>query len=338
MSNQITEKYFDYNFRKEQADKIAKELFKKLKFIPEKNLFSGIIYDADKIGSLVIVGLWQGKKRVLKIQFLKPEFEESRIINLYKKNNRNKFISAPKIFKHEAWGSDRGYGYLIMEYLPGSPIYNSALATNKEMAEFIKVYQYYRQSIKRPFMDLDLIDSSSLVFVTQRINHWTKIAYHKRQLTSEDLARVEKFLIIAGRTLPDIKMRFSHGHFSKNDIHKINKNRYIVTSNLYWSYRPEVYDAVFNIWLDLKSLRDVGAKMEDIEKYIDKWYKQYNKIKYFQKDKYFKKKFYFMMLERIIGAILVDVNNQKYDNKKQQEFLINLFRKLFDKLAQKIYG
>lgn len=47
-------------------------------------------------------------------------------------------------------------------------------------------------------------------------------------------------------------MQFMHGHLTRNDVIK-SSDKYYIFSNLFWSYRPEYYDAVFHLWGSLKT-------------------------------------------------------------------------------------
>lgn len=73
MSNKITEKYFiQDDFSQRETDVLA-QVTAETGFIVEKEIFRGIIYDKNKVGSLIYKGTFDGKPAVLKLQGLKPE-------------------------------------------------------------------------------------------------------------------------------------------------------------------------------------------------------------------------------------------------------------------------
>lgn len=177
-----------------------------------------------------------------------------------------------------------------------------------------------------------------MVFTTQRVSHWAKIAQAKGCLAEVEVKNVEKFLSLAGRHLPSIKMEFMHGHFTYNDIFKISDNEYVLMSNLFWSYRPEFYDTTFHLWAGIKSLRDQNVNVEQVIEYLQKWREEYKKLPVVTQNPDFDRKFDMLMAERCIGALLVDIQNQHYDNNRSNltGYLTELFRNLFKHFANKL--
>jgi len=114
----------------------------------------------------------------------------------------------------------------------------------------------------------------------------------------------------------------------------------VVLSNLFWSYRPKFYDLAFNIWACLVNIRDTSYSFEEMLKYLEQWLSVYRQIPIVKEDKDFERKITIALLERAIGAILVDIGvNDFYDapeNKKYFQHLIELHQKLFDYLSEKI--
>lgn len=339
MSNKITEKYFDkFDFLKRER-RILPEIKEKENFISEKEIFRGEVYDKDKVGSLIYKGKWQDKPAVLKIQLIKPDIEEGDIINFFNKQNKSKKIRLPKLFKISKWNKKDGYGYLIMEFIGASAIYNSPFATSEQIKSFCDFYQEYKtKSANEPFFEKSTDELSSLVFTIQRVSHWTKIAQTKNTLVKSDIENIEKFISLAAKHLPNIKMEFMHGHLTYADIYRISENEYLLMSNLFWSYRPEYYDAAFHIWAGIKNARDIKINSTQVIKYIKKWIDEYKKIPFIKKDKDFERKFNIMMAERCVGALLADLQNQEYkkDKKKYIKHLTIIFRNLFKYFAEKL--
>ena len=339
MSNKITEKYFKYNNSIDDFNEIIKEILAKTNFQPEREIFRGQIYDSDKVGSLIYQGVWQDKPAVLKIQKLQPDIDEIEMIDRFNQQNESSKIRLPKLYNGLEWNKNDGYGYLISEYIGGMPIYQSPLAKQSQIQDFGNFYQEYKtKCLRRPWIEKEPNEQSSLLFTTQRVSHWAQIAQSKDNLNEIEIKNVEKFLSLAGQHLPSIKIEFTHGHLSSNDIFKLSNNEYVLMSNLFWSYRPEFYDATFHLWWGIKSLRNTEITVEQIIDYLQQWIKEYKKLPIIAQDSDFERKFNLMMAERCIGATLLDIQAQNYEHNRDKfvTHLTNLFRELFDYLANRL--
>ncbi|MBU4375412.1 hypothetical protein KKH38_02840, partial [Patescibacteria group bacterium] len=218
-------------------------------------------------------------------------------------------------------------------------IYKPPFANQEQIQDFCALYQEYKtKCLKSPFMEKEPNEQSSLVFTTQRVSHWAKIAQSKGHLAETEVKNVEKFLSLSKKHLPSIKMEFMHGHFTYNDIFKLSDKEYVLMSNLFWSYRPEFYDATFHLWAGIKSIRDENIIFEQIKKYIQNWINEYKKLPIIRQDSDFEKKFNIMMAERCIGALLVDIQNQNYGINRDNLVarLTELFRELFKYFTNKL--
>ena len=179
-------------------------------------------------------------------------------------------------------------------------------------------------------MDILPREESALVFTSARVMHWAKICESQGNLTSEKIKLLEQYLTVIGKYLPNVSMEFCHGHLDANSVRKMSNGEYILMSNIFWTWRPQMYDMVFHLWAGIKSLRDeVTEKL--IVKYLFSWEDGFIKI---QDKKYelFAINFRLMMLERCIGTILVDIENQEYpkhESGKDVEYLRELFISLF---------
>ncbi len=342
MSNKITEKYFDHRSHGQEA-----AIFKKVAagsgFAPGKEIFRGRIYDKDKIGSLIHEGVYRGRPAVLKLQFLRPELDELDMIGSFNGQNRSGSVRLPVIYEGKRWDAKTGFGYLLMERIEAPPIYKNPLASREEMEKFLRFYEEYKsKALNKPFFPPSDGERSSLVFTVLRVSNWARIADSKGELTGEKVRRLEIFFGLADKHLPTIKMRFVHGHLSPDDIFALPSGEFVLMSNLFWSYRPEYYDAAFHLWWSLKSLQDLAMTPQKVISYIEAWKRGYERLSFIKKDDDFERKFHFMILERVLGAILIDIENQNYpkDKHKHIEHLSGLFIRVFDHYGDKLkkYG
>lgn len=337
MSNKITAKYFKKNDLPDRKETILRQIAGETGFKPEKEIFRGSIYDADKIWSLIYKGRHGSREAVLKIQGLKPETEEKEIIDAFNGQNKSSFIRLPEILASKSWNKKDGCGYLISEYVSAPPIFKMPFATDQEMANFGKFYEDYKtKSIVSPWFKSDKEENNgSFNFVKTRIKRWQKISESKERLAKKDyLPYLKKFWPAAKKNFADIPMEFTHGHLSANDIYKEPNGKYVLMSNLFWSYRPRYYDLAFNIWACLLAIRDTSYAFDDAEKYVETWIENYKKIPCVAADGNFDRKIKINLAERMIGSILVDLGVHDFyaapENKKYFKHLLPLHQKLFE--------
>ena len=115
---------------------------------------------------------------------------------------------------------------------------------------------------------------------------------------------------------------------------------FVLFSNLFWSHCPQWYELAFNIWACMQHIRDTDYSFRKWINYVEKWRKHYHQIPIVKKDKDFDRKLNINLLERTMGAILVDIGvNDFYDkpeNKKYFKHLLKLHQQFFDYLVKKL--
>lgn len=340
MSNKITEKYFTQeDFSQREAEVLAK-VTAETGFIVEKEIFRGTIYDKDKVGSLIYKGVLSGKSAVLKLQGLKPEIDEGEIIKQVTIQNQSTIVRVPFLYAHKLWTQDCGYGYLITEYLDAPNIFEMPFATHEQMQNFAHFYQEYRTlALTRPWTEPETKDS--LKFTTYRIDHWRTISEHKKRLALKEYAPyLMRYYPLAIKHFPSIPMVFCHGHLTASDIYCLPDGTFVVLSNLFWGYRSQWHDLAFNLWGCFMHIRDMSYTFDQLVHTIDEWLVTYRSIPIVQQDKDFDRKITTLLLERTMGAILVDlgVNDfyEKEENKKYFKHLLDLHQQLFDHLIAKL--
>lgn len=327
----ITAKYFTHTGISAPEKKLA-EIAARTGFRAGREIFRGQIYDRDKVGSLIYQGWWRNKPAVLKIQGLRPEVDEIDIINRFNKQNKSRSVRLPLLYGGLKWNKKTGYGYLLLEHIDAPKIYQPPFANRSQIKDFCRLYQEYKsRCLKKPLFKKEPAERNSAVFIMQRLAHWRKVAESKGITTKNTEDIISRFQSLVRRHMPTIKMEFMHGHFTYDDIYKISGNKYVLMSNLFWSYRPEYYDAVFHLWAGLKSIRDLKITLKKVIGYLNKWLVEYKKMPVIKNDADFERKFYLMMTERCVGTLLVDIQNQHYDSNraKQIKHLTKLFGDLF---------
>lgn len=337
MANKITEKYFSQKDFSRREKEVLAEITKKSGFVVDEEIYRGVIYERTKVGSLIYRGRWRKKPAVLKIQGLKPEVDEGRMIRLLNAQNQSRIVRAPRLYAHQPWSAKRGYGYLIIEYIDAPKIFKMPFAAPEQMNEFARFYQEYRTSVlTSPWLEPE--DSDSLSFTVRRIEHWREISESKKRLRLQDYAPcLMRYYPIAVEHLPSIPMTFCHGHLSAEDVFRLPDGSLVILSNLFWSYRPQYYDLAFNIWACLQHIRDTNYSFAEMLRYVNDWLAAYRRIPVVRSDGDFERKITVLLAERTVGAILVDLGvNDWYDkqgNKKYFHHLLDLHQRLFDHLA-----
>ena len=87
-------------------------------------------------------------------------------------------------------------------------------------------------------------------------------------------------------------------------------------------------------------IRDVSYTFEQLLKYVEEWLAAYRDIPVAKQDKDFERKMSILLLERTMGAILVDLGANDFyeqeENKSYFRHLLDLHQQLFNHLAEKI--
>lgn len=311
-------------------------------FICERLLFTSYLYEKEKIGSQIYYGTHSGKSAVLKIQFLNPDIDEVEIMMRFKEQNKSNLIRLPEVYTGRQWNEADGYGYITQEYIDAPHIFEMPFATHQQMSLYSLFYQNYRaQALTRPWILPTEIEGNTLAFVLDRIQKWRKISQQKGRLTKDAYkAYFDRFEELAKKHLKDIEMVFCHGHLTARDIYALPDGTFVLMSNLFWSYRPEWYDLAFNIWSCLLHIRDTNYTFEQLIEYVNKWLDVYRQIPIVQEDKDFDQKITILLLERTMGAILMDLGVGDFygeeKNKVYFEHLLKLHQQFFDYLTAKL--
>ena len=338
----IVEKYFEENDFLERYDTVRDEVVKTTGFIIEKELFRGMIYDSDKLGSVIYKGLFENKPAVLKIQGLKPETDEIDIVVKFNEQNMSKKVRLPEIYDSKQWDEETRYGYQITEYISAPHIFEMPFATDQQMRLFCEFYEEYRENcLNRAFVPRSEDENRAGKFVLKRIDMWKRIARAKQNLEKRLLQQkiddlTQRFEQIITAELANTNMVFCHGHLTAKDIHyEKETGQFILLSNLYWSYRPEFYDLVFGLHWDLESISDSNFSYQKYVEYVKKWLHYFHEIPVVRKDSDAKRKIHLMMLERTMGGILLDTGSRPFED-KNAEHLLSLQLRFFEELVKRI--
>lgn len=342
-SNRIVEKYFSDSHFSDNVDAITKELVTLTDFKIEKELFRGFIYDEQKLGSVIYKGFFRDRQSVLKIQGLPPETDEIDIIHNFKSQNKSLVVRLPELYRYSHYDPAKGYGYLITEFIDGPHIFEMPYASSKEKEEFCIFYQEYRKNtLNTPFVKKD--ENNTIDFLIRRVDMWRRVALdRKNTFLRLDEAKIDNICARYKKCIKNhaknINMVFCHGHLTANDIFKKGSD-YILLSNLYWSYRPELYDLVFGVHWCIENIAKSGFSDSELEKFIAEWFHFFYNIPVVAEDPEGKHKLHFMLLERTMGGILLDTGAQPLTNENANRLFpmqVRLLENLIERIELKHY-
>lgn len=360
MGNKITEKYFEQEDFSQREKEVLEVVCAETGFAPQEEIFRGVIYDADKVGSLIYKGVWKHgdteRPAVLKLQGLQPEVDEIDILGAFAAQSESSRVRLPELYAGKKWNAQEGYGYLLLEYVGAPQIYTNPLATEQQIAAFCDFYTEYRlNAVREAFVEPEVNSSKVAEYAEKRMRHWATIAEAQGNATPEDIASVERYVeVIKEVTSADVAMdmEFQHAHLTADDIFDMGDGpegrEYVLMSNLFWGWRPQWYDTTFHLWAGIKAVRSTEVTVEHIMEYIQKWLDAYTQVPVITDDTDFEKKFWLLIAGRALGTILIDAHNQDYTlpnaNSEQQEdyeshmkaHVLLLFRHILDHAFERV--
>jgi len=333
IQNEVSQSYlgnFDLSGREE---KIIKEVSDKTGFIPNQIIGKSSWWGSKEIGAFHCLGKFNCKKAVLKIQGTKLPTSEIFMIKAFKKNNKSKLIRPPHLYASLDWDNRKKYEALILEFINDVKIVNSPTNEN-ELNNFFKVYKDYRNNcLKQPWLDKPKEGIPERIQIA--FGKWRKASFKiypkhpLREVKDKDL--IDQAIAVLKKGYRNIEPDFIQGHFSDKDLYKVD-NQIVLLSNLYWSWRQPLYDAIFAYHWFIYHLADVKEitpeKVEDQRKlWLDK-------IKSLPEVRKNEKLLNLALLERAaaglnLDALSVDVNKpiSKYLVKSTREQVLKLLSK-----------
>jgi len=329
----IVDAYFKKHTFADHAQESIDEVTKQLEFRIDRPLFRGMIYDNSRLGSIIYKGRWKGKDAVLKIQGLRLPRDEKDIIDGFLEQNGSARIRMPKIYSHKPWDEERGYGYLLMEYIPDQPLFSLPLPTQEEITTFLSFFTELKtRSITAPWITQTEQEQSSTRLIRHRLTQWVAIAKDRGHFDESALVpRIQTFNEQLEQFPKEIPMAFMHAHMTGREVRQLHDTKqFVVFSNLYWGWRPKWYDCAFIIW-SLLQQPEVYLNVHDILNCIHEWKRRFTALPWIASDSAFSEIFDFLILERLIGTLIIDINVQQHEDarrKQKREALMHAFDEL----------
>lgn len=268
----------DLGNREQEVLKAASRI---LGFVPEKLLDRSSWWTSKEIGAFRYEGKFKGKKAVLKIQGVRPETSEIYMIKAFSKVNRSRILRVPLPYSYLGWDDKKRYEALILEFIDGKPIVNIPTSEN-ELREFFALRDEYKKNcavsswIEQP--DESLSEEIKMNFAKWREASFKLYPTHPFR-EEEDAELIDRAVDILIENYKDVKREFQHGHFGTSDLLEIKDGQVVILSNLYWSWKPPFYDAVFGYhWFiyHLAKLKDATPGLVDEQKSL--WLTKINNL------------------------------------------------------------
>ncbi len=307
--------------------------------LDDQALFAGIYYDRTKVGSFITrVINDRAERAVLKIQLRPLSFDEGFIIRHVQRQITSKHIRLPKIISDEPWDESRGYGYLVMEDASDLPqLWAGHCPSEQELARhevFLNEFMHHVLPIS-PYLSTPEITLKEKYL--ESLEHFQTIA-NASSHNHIDYAEIEHMKQVYLRCLertPLGEFHFTHGHLSGMEIKEDRVNdSFVLFANLLWSFRPNFYEMMFPLWVDLMGIRDTKVHLQDILAHVNRWSDLWQRVQ--GVDPRTDQFFWFLILERSMMTVMLDLGASEWSNeeRQQKQILLNVWKELFQWLVK----
>lgn len=303
----VAECYFEKNNFAVRIPEIVREIADRTGFVVQDEIFRGQIYDASRVRTLIVKGVWQGKGAVLKIQGLKPEFEEADHIRHFTQQNRSALIRAVDVYVHDPWQNERGYGFMIAEHIDGSPLFQMPGVYPQQMQEWVRVYQDYIEHARPSHAWIPCAFENFTDFARRRITAWERIARVNNRIdTSVWEPLVSEYLSLVSQYGAGVPLEFGHGHFSAHDVVRVRGGQYVLFSQMFWGWKPRYHEIAFMLWACIMHMNTEEWNADRARAYVTDWDRVLLPI--FHNSAQQRNIFALLMMERMVGTLLADLS------------------------------
>lgn len=302
--NEISHIYLQGSDLAQRKQEVLKDASEKTGFVPENITGESSWWGSKEIGAFFCSGTYKNQKAVLKIQGVKTTVSEIYMLNAFRKANKSNLIRPPHLYASLAWNDKKRYEALVLESVEKRVIGTPTNA--KELNNFFNAYLEYRQNcLSNPWLERP--EDSILERITENFANWRKASFKLfpthplRENADEKL--IDTAIEILKKGYQNVNFEFQHGHFSESDLYE-KGDQIILLSNLYWGWRPPLYDAVFGMHWFIYHLAEVeNITLGIIEDQRKLWFE---KIESLPEVKANKKLYKLALLERAAAGLNLD--------------------------------
>lgn len=279
--NKISHLFLQGSDLQDREKEVLKDASKKLGFKPSKLIDRSFWWGSKEIGAFRYEGKFKNRRTVLKIQGIKPRTSEICMIQAFSKVNKSKILRPPLLYAFLPWDDEKRYEALVLEFVLGRKVVSSP--TNKEeLEEFFSLRdEYKRNCVTIPWIEEPKESLSKEV--KTNFSKWKQAAFKLYPThilrRKEDIELIDKAVSVLTGNYKNVKREFQHGHFGTSDLLKTRSGQVVILSNLYWSWKPPFYDAVFGYhWFiyNLAKLKNVIPEI--IEEQGSLWLAKINSL------------------------------------------------------------
>lgn len=265
----------------EREKEILKSASKRLDFVPDQLLDRSNWWTSKEIGAFRYIGQFEGKKAVLKIQGVRPATSEVYMIQAFSKTNKSKILRTPLLYSYLPWDNKKRYEALVLEFIDGKPIVNNP-TSESELKEFFALREECRRNCAvSPWIEKPKESLSEEI--KNNFDKWGQASFKLYPThpfrKKEDAGLIDEAVNILSKNYKNVEREFQHGHFGVSDLLRNKNGEVIILSNLYWSWKPPFYDAVFGYhWFiyNLSKLKNASPKLVEDQRNL--WLKQISRL------------------------------------------------------------
>lgn len=271
--NEIGHNYLKGSDLAEREEEVLADASQRTGFVPDKLVGRSSWWGSKEIGAFHYAGEFEGKKAVLKIQGVKPSLSEIHMINSFANANKSKLVRPPHLYASLDWDEEKRYEALVLEFVEGARVIQTP--TNAaQIQKFFEVYEDYRVNcLQTPWVDRpEGTISDGVVRAFERWRETSFKIYPDHPLRDEhDKGLIDEAVAVLEKGYKGVEPEFMHGHFSEGDLYQVG-DQIVILSNLYWSWRQPLYDAIFGYHWFMYHLNTVdGITPEEVETQRKLW-------------------------------------------------------------------
>ncbi|HUS60001.1 MAG TPA: hypothetical protein VMX76_01305 [Nevskiaceae bacterium] len=320
---------------------ILAEIVSRTGFLPQEVIWRSSYWGTKQIGAVLYRGIHQEQPAVLKIQGVKPAVSEIFMLQQFTAQNRSQIIRSPQLYEAIPWSDKNHYEALILEYARGEKVLQSGrLQTPEKISQFFTYYQEYQENClpQKPWLSKPRkLDWQKRI---QELIAASRKAYpnHPFRLVSDEKLATEAAKLL-NAICQNVPLEFVHSHFSAEDLiyQDKKKKQVILTSNLFWKWRPPFYDAVFGYHWFMYTLGNVeGITPNQVEKQREVWLLALFNLTRVEKSPTNTRLLKTALLERAVAGFLLDsflVDPNQPIARYLTESTRNQAKKLFEELS-----
>jgi hypothetical protein len=306
--NEISHLHHERPNLAEREDDIVAEVSESIGYKPEKLMGRSHWWGSKEYGAFHYEGSFESKPAVLKVQGVKPATSEVETIKAFKEANRSKLIRPPYIYASIPWNEDLSYEAFVMEKVEGEKVVHIPFKEG-ELDTFFMLYDDYRKNagLETPWVDKPEMSTSEMVKgrFTSWIRSRAEIYPDHPLIEKEDDELIDQAVETLMKGYENVELEFVHGHFGTGDVIKSGGD-YVMLSNLYWTWRPPVYDSIFGYhWYRYIVIGSEGVTKEVLEKHKEVWMGKINNIPQVQGEEG-QRLFKLALLERAAAGLNLD--------------------------------